>query len=413
MATNTLITNSIILKDAMMFLDNECIVSKLVTRDFEPNFGKETKVGESIKLARPIRGQVREGATMVPQDITEGSETFAITAQIGADLEFTSRDLTLSVDDFGERILKPQMSALANYLDIKVMTELANKTPNWVGTPGQVVNSYADFALAPERLSEMSVPNDGRVGILSPHDHWSLLPTVAGLYVQDIAKSALTKAKLPMVGNVDLYESQNVIAHTNGTWSGSSPIAEIDNGTLSVTYATAKDTWTMTIHIDGLTSTTGTCLVGDVFTIENVYAVNPVTGSALDFLREFTVRESVTADGTGDADLVISPPIITSGPYKTCSAAAVDGANITLKGSVSTAYRQNLVFHPNACTLAIPKMIKPNGAAWCESRSYKGLNLRLVQGYDMNNDLPQWRFDMLYAVKAHQPWLSTRLSGTA
>jgi hypothetical protein len=276
-----------------------------------------------------------------------------------------------------------------------------------------VINSYADFALAPERLSEFSVPKDGRVGILSPHDHWSLVPTIAGLYVNGTNKDALTMAKLPLMGGVDLYESQNAITHTNGTWSGGTPIAEIDNGTLSVSYLTAKDTWTMTIHIDGLTATTGTVLVGDVFTIENVYAVNPVTGTALDFLKEFVVRESVTADGTGDADVVISPPIITSGPYKTCSAAAVDGANITLKGAVNTAYRQNVVFHPDACTLAIPRMIKPQGAAWCESRSYKGLNLRLTQGYDIVNDVPQWRFDMLYALKAHQPWLSVRVSGTS
>jgi hypothetical protein len=384
-----------------------------VNRDFEPNFGQETKNGETIRLARPIRGQVREGATMVAQDITEGRETLAIVGQIGADLEFTSRDLTLSVDMFAERIIKPQMSALANYIDIKIMTELANKTPNWVGTPGQTINSYADLAPAPQRLDDQSVPRQGRVAILSPADYWGMVPTLAGQYNAGLNNTALTQAKLPMMGGLDMYMSQNVTTHTNGTWSGSTPVAEIDNGTLSTTYLASKDTYTMTIHIDGLTANTGTCLVGDVFTIENVYAVNPVTGETLDFLREFTVRTSVTADGTGDADLVISPPIITSGPYKTCSAAAVDGANITLKGSVNTGYRQNLVFHPDAVTLAIPRMIKPQGAAWCENRSYKGLNLRLTQGYDMVNDVPQWRFDMLYALKAHQPWLSTRVSGAS
>jgi hypothetical protein len=216
-----------------------------------------------------------------------------------------------------------------------------------------------------------------------------------------------------MIGNIDMYMSQNVVTHTNGSWSGGSPMAEIDNGTLSVTYATAKDTWTMTVHIDGLTASTGTANEGDVFTIENVYAVNTITGETLPWLREFVVRESVTADGSGDIDCVISPPIITSGPYKTCNSAAVDGANITLVGSVSTAYAQNLVFHPDAVTIAMPKMIKPQGAAWCESRSYEGLNLRLIQGYDITNDVPQWRFDMLYALKAHQPWLSTRASGAS
>lgn len=409
MATNTLLTNSIILKEAMMLLDNNLVITKLVNRDFEPNFGTETKNGESIRLARPIRGQVRTGATMQAQDITEGSETLAIVQQIGADLEFTSRDLTLSVDKFAERIIKPQMVSIANYLDGQLMTELSNKTYNWAGTPGNVINSYQDLALAPQYLDEMSVPRDRRVGILSPGDHWALVPNVAGLFIQDTAKTALTKAKLPMVGDLDMYMSQNVVTHTNGSW-GTTPV--LNNGTLSVTYATAKDTWTQTLTIAGLTNTTGTVAVGDVFTLAGVFAVNQITGATLDFLRQFTVRTGCTADGSGNGSIVVSPPIITSGAYKTCSAAPAGNATITIKGAASTAYKQNLVFHPDAITLAVPKMYKPQGAAWCETQSYEGLNLRLTQGYDIVNDIPQWRFDLIYALKAHQPWLSTRVSGT-
>lgn len=410
MATNTLLTNDIILKEAMMHLDNECVMPKLVNRDYESEFGGAVKVGDTIRLARPIRGKVREGSTMQAQDITEGRDTFTVATQIGADLEFTSKDLTLSVDKFSERIIKPQMISIANYLDVKIHTELANNCPNWVGTPGQVIDSYADFAKAPARMDDLSVPVGQRLATLSPTDHWSLVPTVAGLYIQDTAKSALTKAKLPTIGNVDMYMSQNVITHTNGNWA--SGTVEIDNGTLSTDYATAKDTWTMTIHIDGLTANTGTVLAGDVLEIENVYAVNTITGATLPFLRQFVVKESVTADGTGDADVKISPPIITSGPYKTCSAAAVDGADVTFKGTKAVGYTQNLVFHPNAVTFATLPMIKPQGAAWCEARNYQGLNLRLVQGYDMVNDVPQWRFDVLYGVKAYQPWLATRISGS-
>jgi hypothetical protein len=412
MATNTLITNDIVLKEAMMHLENNLVVSKLCNRDFEPEFGKEVKNGDTIRIARPIRGQVRVGATMQPQDITEGRDTLTVATQIGADLEFTSADMTLKVDKFSERIIKPQMIALANHIDLAVMSELVDNCPNWVGTPGQTINSYADFALAPQRLDELSVPA-GRVAILSPADHWGIVPTLAGTFIQGVNKSALERAKLPMIGDVDMYMSQNVVSHTNGTWSGSSPIAEIDGGTLSTDYATAKDSWTMTIHVDGLTANTGTVLKGDVITIEDVYAVNTITGAALPWLREFVVKQSVTADGTGDADVVISPPIITSGPYKTCSTAAVDGKNITLKGSVNTAYGQSIVFHPDAVTLAMPKMIKPQGAAFCEQRTFNGFSLRLIQGYDMVNDLPQWRFDCLYGVKAHQPWLATRVSGSA
>lgn len=412
MATNTLITNDIVLKEAMMHLENNLVISKLCNRDFEPEFGKEVKNGDTIRIARPVRGQVRVGTTMQPQDITEGRDTLTVATQIGADLEFTSKDMTLSVDKFSERIIKPQMIALANYIDLAVMQELVDNCPNWVGTPGQTINSYADFALAPQRLDELSVPA-GRVAILSPADHWGIVPTLAGTFIQGVNKTALERAKLPMIGDVDMYMSQNVVTHTNGTWSGGSPIAEINNGTLSTTYASAKDSWKMTISIDGLTANTGTVLKGDVLTIENVYAVNTITGATLPWLREFVVKTSVTANSSGQADVEISPPIITSGPYKTCNAAAVDGANITLKGSVNTGYASNIVFHPDAVTLAMPKMIKPQGAAWCEQRTYNGFSLRLIQGYDMTNDLPQWRFDCLYGTKAHQPWLATRVSGSA
>ncbi len=39
--------------------------------------------------------------------------------------------------------------------------------------------------------------------------------------------------------------------------------------------------------------------------------------------------------------------------------------------------------------------------------------MRLIQGYDMTNDLSQWRFDLLYGVKAVRPGHAVRLSGTA
>jgi hypothetical protein len=413
MATNTLLTNDIILKEAMMHLDNNLVVSKLVNRDFQSEFGGAQKAGATIRLARPIYGVVRSGASMSAQDITEGREAFTVATQIGADLEFTSVDLTLSVDKFSERILKPQMQAIAQNLDAAVYTELANKTYNWVGTPGQTINSYTDFALAPQRLDEMAVPGK-RVAILSPADHWGMAGSLTNIFsagANGAGGDALSRGKLSTIGNVDIYMSQNVTNHTNGTWSSAS-VTIASASTMSVTYLTAKDTWTQDIILTGLTASTGTVAVGDVFTIANVYAVNP-QGVVQSYLREFTVRTGGTASSAGVLTVTVSPPLITAAPYATVSAAAASAAAVTMKGSASTSYPQSLVFNPNACTLAVVPMIKPQGAAWCETRSYNGLNLRLIQGYDMANDKPQWRFDLLYGVNAFQPWLSTRVSGTA
>jgi hypothetical protein len=119
----------------------------------------------------------------------------------------------------------------------------------------------------------------------------------------------------------------------------------------------------------------------------------------------------VTADGNGIFNVSIAPAIITSGPYQTVSAAPVAGSAVTFKGSPGVTYKQSLCYHKDAATLAMPALQKPQGAAWCQSVGHEGFNLRLVQGYDMVNDLQSWRFDCLVGVLAHQPNLITRVSG--
>ncbi len=415
MATNTFLNNDVILKYGLMYFYNNLVACKVVGRDYEAKFGgNSAKVGDTIRIARPIRGQVREGRTMQVQDITEGRTALAVANQIGADLEFTTSDLTLKVDDFADRILKPQMIQLANYVDLKVVTELTNQSYHWVGTAGNVIDSAADFFKGPERLDNMGVPTDSRIGMLSPGDYWGLAGNLTGLYLNDVASSALKKAKLPMLGNVEMYMSQNVLSHTNGNW-GASAMAITGSGTaLAETYAAAKDRtyFTQSTQINGFASSASTYKAGDVFTISGVYAVNPITKAAQDFLQQFTVQADGTADGTGVASISFAPAIIISGPYQTVSAAPVAGSAVTWKGTAASVYKQSLVFHKDAATLAMPALMKPQGAAWCETRTYEGISLRLTQGYDIINDVPQWRFDALYGVLAHNPGAIARVSGT-
>ncbi len=410
MSQNTLLTNDVILKEGIMHLTNNLVASKLVNRDYEAEFGgSSAKNGATIRIARPIRGQVRTGATMQVQDVTEGRTALTVATQLGADLEFTSADLTLSVDKFSERILKPQMIKLANQIDLLVTTELTNASFNWVGTPGTVITAPAAFFRGPNRLDNLSVPTDSRVGLVCPNDYWGVAGFLTGTYISDVNAAALKKAKLPLMGNVDMYMSQNVITHTNGNW-GTSTMSITT--TLSVTYATAKDTTYLSMSTQ-IKNTAATAVVnaGDVFTITGVNAVNPITKADAGFLQQFVVVNTVTASAAGLASVTIAPAIITSGPYQTVTAAPADGATVTWVGSSATAYTQSLAYHKDAATLAMPALQKPQGAAWCESRSYEGFNLRLVQGYDMINDMSQWRFDCLVGVLAHQPNLITRVSG--
>jgi hypothetical protein len=414
-ATNTYAVNDIILKYGIMHFFNNLVSAKLVNRDYESKFGgSSAKNGATVRIARPIRGQVRTGATMQAQDITEGRTALTVATQFGADLEFTSEDLTLDVDQLSERILKPQMIRLANYVDDLIITELTNQAYNWVGTPGNTIDAASDFFKGPERLDNLGVPTDSRVGLLCPGDYWGLAGTLTGLYINDVATSALKRAKLPMMGNVDLYMSQNVLSHTNGQWAAQVTAMAITGSGLSTTYAAAKDSqyFVMSTQINGGTATTGDVNKGDVFHISGVFAVNPITKATQDFLQQFTIQADATADGSGIFSVSIAPAIITSGPYQTVSAAPVAGSAVTFKGSPGVTYKQSLCYHKDAATMAMPALQKPQGAAWCESKTYEGISLRLVQGYDMINDVQQWRFDGLIGVLAHNPGAITRVSGT-
>lgn len=413
---NTVLTASIIAKEAVMILDNELVMAKRVFRGYENEFDKKVngyKVGETITIRKPTDFTVRDGAVMAVQDVVEGSTTITVNKRKGVDFKFTSQDLTLKIGELSERVIKPAMIQLANQIDVDLMS-LYKDIPSWVGTPANPINSYADFALAPQRMDEYANPTDGRCAVLSPADHWGLLGSQTALYMQDVAKGAYRKGSLGEIGGVDTYMSQNVPTHTTGTRTN----GEIDQvlTTSTTTYASIKDTNVQTIHMDGL-GTGGTIKAGDVFTIEGVYAVNPVTKARLSFLKQFTVTTDVTADAvtTGDADVIVTPPLIWTGAQKNVDVAFgadLNNADVTWMGSASTVWRQNLAFHRNAFALVSVPLISPPGAVDVSRQTYKGTSVRVIPVYDGVNDESAWRLDVLYGVKTIDPRLAHRLNGT-
>lgn len=431
--TNTLLTSDIILKEMLLHLENELVISKICNRDYEAPFahgdGIAGKPGDTIRIRKPVRGQIRVGQTMQVQDIQEGRTSLVVGKQIGADLQFSSQDLTLRVEDFGTRYLRPQAIKLANQIDIDVMTELVQHCPNWQGTPGSTVASFASYARGPQRLDELAAPSGERDGILSPADYWGTIGSVTALSADAPVRSALQKSSLGRYANTDTYMSQNVIQQTVGTWASTSPIMSASSGVQSTTYAAvmANNYSEQSINISGLTASVSTINIGDVFTISGVFAVNPITLATQSFLRQFVVvgnasnaNAATTADASGNATVYISPPIIpvsstnpplTGSQYATVATAPAASTAITVKGTSATSYAQNIVLHPDAVTLAVVPLIKPEGAVRVQRETYKGISMRLITGYDITNDLTPWRFDVFYGFRATQGNLACRLSG--
>lgn len=408
-ATQQKITNAFLL-----LLKNEMVMGKLVTTKFDKDFSNETvAVGDTVKVRRPPEFTVRDGATLSAQDIKVGTVDVTIDKQKGVDVSLTSKEETLSVDELlKNQTMKAKAAVLAQQIDSDLIGETL-EFPHWAGTPGQLINSASDFFVGVQKAMEYSIPMDDLHGILSPADHFALAGSFTALSASDATvKQAIERAKLPMVGGVQPYVSQNVINLTVGTRAASG--ASLVNGaSQNKTYDDVRTTFSQTLNIDGLTEG-HTIKRGEVFTIADVYAVNPRSKVSLGYLQKFVVLADATANASGQAALTIANPIITSGAYQTVSAAPADDAAIIWMGTASTAYAQNAIFHRGSIALVGAKLVEPKSGVFSYSTDPEtGISIRTWSQSDIANDLHSTRIDVLYGVCNLDRRLGLRLSGTS
>jgi len=411
---NATLTADIIAKAAVLQLDNNLVMAKSVFRGYEEEFSKSIngyEVGSSINVKRPMDFTVRDGAVQSAQDVTEGEFTLSVDKRKGIDFSFTSQELTLDIKELSNRVIKPAMIQLANQIDTDLMA-LYKNVSNWVGTPGQTIDSNQDFSHGPRRLDQNAVPQDGRSAVLSPVDHWGLIGAQTTLTNDRLVGEAYTRGALGSIGGVETFMSQNVPTHTVGIGSGS-PL--VNGASQNVTYAASKDTNSQTIITDGWTnSTTAIVKAGDVLKFAGCFAVNPVTKATLSHLKEFVVlADANSGSSTGPATITISPAMIISGAFQNASAVPLNNAVITLKGTGAGLYPMNMMFTKNAFALVSVPLVSPPGAVDVSRQSYKGTNVRVIPVYDGTNDKSTWRLDVLYGVKCIDERQAVRVSGTA
>lgn len=411
---NTIITPTIIAREALMQLENNLVMGNNVHREYKEEF---VKVGSTVNIRKPVKFEAYDGATLTKQDVEEANTNIIVNQRKHVGWGFLTQDLTLSIEEYSERYIKPAMITLANKVD-RDLCSLYDDVYNWVGTPGQTINSFADFSKAPERLDNMAVPTP-RMGVLSPGDYWGMTGNLTGLQIERPAEAAYRRGLLGNVAGMTMSMDQNIRSHTTGTFAtGSTPL--VNGASQNVAYsAVTQATWSQSLITDGWAASTAVIKAGDVFTLAGVNAVNPVPGDNADgkddlgFLQQFVALSDGTSDGSGNLTLTISPPIITSGPYQTVTAAPANNAAITPLGTEATGYRQNLAFHKNAFALVMCPLEMPDGASFKARESRNNLSVRVIKDYDIINDEDIIRLDILYGVKSIYPDLATRVSGTA
>ncbi len=392
MANNSLLSPSIITKETLEILANNLVAASKVNRKFENQF---VKIGSTLTIRKPNRFKVTKGPGLSIQDVSEPSTSITISTQAHVDFQFTSQDLTLVIEEFSERYCKPAAEALANQIDYDVLS-LFTGVFNEVGTPGTLPSGLASMALVGKQFDIGGVPQDNRVLILGPDAYWNMVQSLSGLYVTSVAEPAL-KGFLANIANFEIFMDQNIQAQTVGAWIGTPTV----NGANQTGSSLVTQGWTGTV--------TGLLNVGDVFQVAGVYSVNPQSKAATSTLQNFVVTATVNSS-SGAATISIYPAITTSGAYQTVSASPANNATITVMGSASTPYVQNLAFTKDAFDLVCVPMELPGGVDFAARETYKGVSMTIIRAYDVTNSLFATRIDVLYGCATYYPELACRLT---
>src|SRR4051812_49269767 len=160
---NTNLTPDMITKECMRIIENNLAFTKGLNRKFDEKFANEgAKIGESLRIRKPVRWTVRDGAAISLQDATEEYTTITLDKQKGVDFTFTSKELTLSIDQFAERYLNTAAAAIANQIDLDGLA-LYKDVFNAVGTPGTPPSALSTFSNGKVKMLDAGCPKDNMV----------------------------------------------------------------------------------------------------------------------------------------------------------------------------------------------------------------------------------------------------------
>jgi len=399
---NSLLTIDMITRKALQILENNLVITRNVNRQYDDSFAVEgAKIGSTLRIRLPDRALVTDGAALQVQDDNEQFTTLSVSSQKHIGVNFTSAELTMQLDDFADRVLKPRISQLAASIDADVANAYKSIGQS-VGTPGTTPGTSLVLLQAQQKLNESAAGMSPRYATVNPAANAGLVEGMKGLFNPTDTISKQFKNGMMgtgVLGYDEINMSQSIKVLTTGTRT---------NGTVTSTVSTQG---TSTLSLTGV-GASATIKQGEVFTIAGVFAVNPQTRESTGSLQQFVVTADAVASGGGVASVTVFPAIYTSAhALATVDAFPVATAAVTFVGSASSQYPQNLVYHKDAITFATADLLLPQGVDMASRAVHNGISLRMVRQYDINNDRMPCRIDVLYGYSVIRPQMAARIWG--
>jgi len=398
--SNSLLTIDMITRKSLEILENNLVITRNVNRQYDDSFAVEgAKIGSTLRIRLPDRALVTDGAALQVQDDNEQFTTLTVSSQKHIGINFTSAELTMQLDDFAERVLKPRISQLASTVDADVANAY-KLIGNSVGTPGSAPSTALVLLQAQQKLNENAATMSPRYATVNPAANAALVNGLSGFFnPTDVISRQFKNGMMgeQVLGYEEVNMSQSIKVHTTGTRAAT--------GNTTGAAVTSEGATTLTLTV----GSGETIAVGDVFTIADCFAANPQTRESTGSLFQFVALSSSTSSTT--ATVTVAPMYSAGNALCTMVSLPATGKAVVFTGAASTSYPQNMVYHRDAIAFATADLLLPQGVDMASRAVHNGISLRVVRQYDINNDRMPCRVDVLYGYNTIRPQMGCRIWG--
>jgi P22 coat protein - gene protein 5 len=390
MPTNQILTMTMFTRRLIQVWRNNIVFTQNVDRRYQAEFARSgAKIGDTVNIRLPARFTVQDGQTLIPQNYSERSVPLTISFQKHTDVEFSSREMTLSLEDWSKRIGEPEAIKLANAVDVEGLAQYW-RVYNSIISPAvsPTTSKWRAYLRAGALLDQESIPRDGqRSTVHEPVEGADLIDENKGLFQSATQISEQYEAgEMGKSAGFTWHMDQNVAVHTTGPRGGSPvTVGSVTSGATSINTST----WT---------AAAGRRLnKGDVFQVAGVFAANNQSQASTGRLRDFTVLANVDSAADGTATITFAPAMIGPGdPNQTVTVLPAPGALLTFTGTASTQYAQNLAYHKMAFTLAMVDLVEPSSGQYARvSDPQAGISMRSWKDSNISTDTHPARVDIM------------------
>lgn len=387
------------LKDNLVFCNT---IDKADASDFDGKNGY--KAGDTIYTSKPARYVPQTGFDITSSIQDSVEEKAALTldtiSTVGMEIDSFEFATEVQLKDTIKRFVIPAAESIAQNVENRFLSAATDAVYNSVGTAGTNSFDVSDVLAGRTKLNQSLCPQGNRHFLLNSASGAKAVDARKGLFQ---SSTEINKQYLEgMVGRADgfdWYENELINVHTNG------------NDVTGVAIDDTPAEGDSSLNMDGFTTTTGTITKGTVFTIAGVNKVHPITKVDLGVLQQFVVTADGTADGSGDIEVSFSPALYAgSDGLQNVTALPSNDDAITIVGSASTSYAQNLQYHKNAFKMVSVPLIMPTNAEVAAQETVDGITVAVIRDFDVLQRRMITRLDFLGGLSAVRPEWAARVT---